>query len=176
MQLDVIAEQVQRRGAQVATHGHACRPAAAISPTSVVTVLFALEPLIATMGAFALRANRSMSPDSFHPTGSGRLQRRRRQGQAGAHAELIGAARGSARPARATHVHLRIVTAQRGRLRWIFPRVRYGKRHTPARQKAHQGHAALAEADNDAEVVRSDQRHRFYLSFSVARPISMRSR
>ena len=47
--------------------GYAPPAAAAISPTRVVTVLLALEPLIATIGAFALRANRSMSPDSFTP-------------------------------------------------------------------------------------------------------------
>ncbi|MNF88967.1 hypothetical protein D3C84_714720 [compost metagenome] len=41
--------------------------AAAMSPTRVVTVLFALEPLMATIGAFALRANSSMSPDNFTP-------------------------------------------------------------------------------------------------------------
>ncbi len=44
------------------------RPAAAaISPTKVVTVLLALEPVIATMGALASRANSSMSPDSLTP-------------------------------------------------------------------------------------------------------------
>src|SRR3990167_840689 len=41
--------------------------AAAISPTRVVTVLFALEPVMAMIGALALRANNSISPDIFTP-------------------------------------------------------------------------------------------------------------
>ena len=41
--------------------------AAAISPTRVVTVLLALEPVMATSGALAWRTNRSMSPDIFTP-------------------------------------------------------------------------------------------------------------
>ncbi|MNY48184.1 hypothetical protein D3C86_1834960 [compost metagenome] len=41
--------------------------AAAISPTKVVTVLLALEPVMATIGALAWRTNRSISPDSLTP-------------------------------------------------------------------------------------------------------------
>src|SRR3990167_3938081 len=41
--------------------------AAAISPTKVVTVLLALEPVMAMIGALAKRANRSMSPESLTP-------------------------------------------------------------------------------------------------------------
>lgn len=41
--------------------------ATAISPTRVVTVLFALEPVMATIGAFASRAKRSMSPEMRTP-------------------------------------------------------------------------------------------------------------
>ncbi|MNE35790.1 hypothetical protein D3C80_1295680 [compost metagenome] len=40
---------------------------AAISPTRVVTVLLALEPLMAMIGALAWRANSSMSPDRATP-------------------------------------------------------------------------------------------------------------
>src|SRR5690606_13528978 len=41
--------------------------AAAISPTRVVTVLLALEPVMAMIGARASRANSSISPESFTP-------------------------------------------------------------------------------------------------------------
>ncbi|MDT4876991.1 hypothetical protein FQZ97_1124760 [compost metagenome] len=43
-------------------------PAAkAMSPSRVVTVLLALEPVMATIGALALRLNSSISPESLVP-------------------------------------------------------------------------------------------------------------
>ncbi|MNN81513.1 hypothetical protein D3C81_1983460 [compost metagenome] len=41
--------------------------AAAISPTRVVTVLLALEPVMATIGALAWRVNSWISPDNLVP-------------------------------------------------------------------------------------------------------------
>ena len=174
VQLDVVAEQVQRRRTEVAADGN--------------TFARRSRHLADQRGDGAFRVGTADGDDrrlrvtreqldvagQFHATGGGGLQGRGRQRQAGAHVELVGTAQEFDVQLATTHFHVRIVTLERGQFRWIFPRIGHGKRHAPVRQEANQGHAALAEADNDAEVVRSDQRHSFYLSFRVARPTSTR--
>jgi len=174
VQLDIIAEQVERRRAEVATDGHALAGCCSHFADQGGYGAFGIGTADCHDGCFRVTREQVDIARQLHATRRCGLQGRCRQGQAGAHVKLVGAAQEVDIQLATTHFHLRVVTAQRGQLRRVFPRVCHGKRHAPLRQEAHQGHAALAEADNDAEVVRSDQRHRFYLSFSVARPTSTR--
>src|SRR5690606_2416801 len=57
----------------------------------------------------------------------------------------------------ATHLDFRVLRLESGQLRRVRARIDDGERLPTARQVAYHGHAALAEADNDAELVGSDQ-------------------
>ncbi|RMM43280.1 hypothetical protein ALQ77_05336 [Pseudomonas corrugata] len=174
VQLDVIAEQVQRRRSEVTADGNPLAGGRGHFAHQGGHGTFRIGPADGNDRRLGITREQLDITGQFHATGSSGLQGRRRQGQAGAYVELVGAAQELDVQLATSHVHLRIVTTQRGQLGRILPRIGHGKRHAPARQEANQGHAALAEADNDAEVVRSDQGHSFYLSFRVARPISTR--
>ena len=93
----------------------------------------------------------------FHPACSRCGQRWSRHSQARAHVQLRSAAEEVHVQLAATYFHLRVVTLERLQLRRVRARIGHGKAHALLRQEAHQGHAALAEADNDAELVGSDQ-------------------
>ncbi len=109
----------------------------------------------------------------LHTARGGRLQCGRADRQPGADDQLAGAAEEVDVQLAATHLDLRILRGQGGQLRRVGARVGHRKRQTAARQMANHGEAALAEADNDAELVGCDE-HVVHLSFSVARPTSTR--
>jgi len=77
--------------------------------------------------------------------------------RAGAHVQFIGAAQEVYVQFTTAYFHLRVITAQGVQFRRLLTGVGDRKGNAPARQEANQGHAALAEADNDAELVGSDQ-------------------
>ncbi|KPW46244.1 Uncharacterized protein ALO88_05612 [Pseudomonas syringae pv. antirrhini] len=174
VQLDIIAEQVQRRGAQIAAHSN--------------TLAGSCGHLADQRGHGAFRVgtgNRNhrclgVTGKQFDVAGQldaacmRLLQGRCGQGQTRADIKLVGTAEEVHVQFATPHFHLRIVTTQSRQLRRIFPRVGHSKGHAPVRQEANQGHATLAKPHNNAEAVGNDQGHSFYLSFNVARPMSTR--
>jgi len=153
VQLDVVAEQVQRRGAEVAAHGHALAGRSRHLADQGGHGAFRVGTADRDDRRLRVAREQVDIAGQLHATRRCGLQGRCRQGQAGAHVELVGTAQKLDIQLATTHFHVRVVTAQRDQLRWIFPRIGDGKRRALVRQEANQGHAALAEADNDAEVV-----------------------
>ncbi|RMR08681.1 hypothetical protein ALP93_05443 [Pseudomonas syringae pv. helianthi] len=174
VQFDIVAEQVQRWSTQVAPY----RNAFACSDSH-----FAYQRRYRT---FRIRTGNGddrclrVTREQLDVTGqfdAARvclLQGRCGQRQAGADVQFVGTAEKIHVQLATTHFHLRIVATQGRQLRRILPRVGHGKGHAPVRQKANQGHATFAKPHNNAEAVGNDQGHSFYLSFSVARPMSTR--
>ena len=153
VQLDVVAEQVQRRGAEVAAHSHALASRCRHLANQGGHGAFRIGTADRDDRRFGVACEQVDIAGQFYATRRCSLQGRCRQGQAGAYVKLVGTAQKLDIQLATTHFHVRVVTAQRDQLRWIFPRIGDSKRRAPVRQEANQGHAALAEADNDAEVV-----------------------
>ncbi len=159
VQLDVISQQVQRRGTEVAAHRHAL---------AGLGGHFADQGGNGALGVGATDGNdrRLGVPGEqldvtgqLHATRGCLLQGRGCQGEARAHVQLVGAAQEVHVQLATAHFHLRVITAQGVQFRRLLAGVGDRKGNAPVRQEANQGHAALAEADNDAELVGSDQRH-----------------
>ena len=169
VQLDVVGQQVERRGAEVAADGD--------------TLVRGHRHFAHQGGHGALRVGTGDGDDrglrlageeidvtgDAHAFRGGLYQRGGAQRQAGADVEFAGGAEELGVEFAATHFHLRILGTQGGQLRRVLSGIDHGERQAAARQVAHQGHAALAEADNDAEVVGGDQAHALFVLNAASR-------
>ncbi len=159
VQLDIISQQIQRRGTEVAAHGN-------LAPSRC-------GHLADQGGHGALGVGAGDGDDrrlrfaseqvdiagQFGATLGRFLQGRGGHGQAGTDQQLAGPGEEIHVQLATTHFDLRELFTQGAQLRRIGTGVDHGEAHALAREVAHQGHAALAEADNDAELVGSDQAH-----------------
>ena len=161
VQLDLIIQQVQRRGTEVTAHSNllaGCGSHFTDQSGHSALGVGAGDGDDRRLGITGEQVNIARQ---FHTTGSGGLQRRGRDSQARADQQLAGAAKELHIQFATTHFHLRKLLTQGGELRRVGTGVNHGKRQALAGEETHQGHAALAEADNDAEVVRRNQAHAF---------------
>ncbi len=157
IQLHVIAEQIQRRRAEIAAHSNTLARCRSHLAHQRGDRAFRVRSADGHDGRLGVAGKQLDIAGQLHAAHGRLLQGRGRQRQARADIQLVGAAQEFNVQLTTAHFDLRVVTAQ-GREFWrMLPRIGDSKRHTPVRQEANQGHAALAEADNDAEVVRSDQ-------------------
>ncbi|MNZ94245.1 hypothetical protein D3C78_1133470 [compost metagenome] len=159
IQLDVIGQQIERRGAEVAAHCHALAGRCGHLTNQSGDSALGVGAGDGDDRRLGMAGEQVDIARHLHTACSCSGQRRRAQRQAGAHIKLAGTAEELDIEFAATHFHLRVLRAQGSQLWRTLPRIGDGERHTQARQEAHQRHAALAEADNDAEVVRGDQAH-----------------
>jgi len=157
VQLDVVRQQVQGRGAEVAADCHtlACLGGHLADQGGHGALgVGAADGHDRRLGVMGEQLD---VPGQLDATRGGLLQRRRGQGQARADIQLAGPAQEVHVQLTTAHFHLRVFTAQGVQFRRLLAGVGDRKGNAPARQEANQGHAALAEADNDAELVGSDQ-------------------
>lgn len=174
VQLDVVAEQVQRWRAEVTAHGHALAGRSRHLADQGGHGAFRVGAADGHDRCLRIARKQVDVAGQLHATRRCRLQGRCRQGQAGAHVELIGAAQKLDIQLATTHFHVRVVTAQRDQLRWIF-RVSATANDVPRFARKRTRDMPLLPRPTTmrkwSEAIRDT---RFYLSFRVARPTSTR--
>lgn len=157
IQLDIISEQVQGWRAQVAADGHTLASLGCHLADQGGHRALGVGTADGNDRGLGMTGEQLDVARQLHAACRSLLQGRCGQGQAGAHVQLVGAAQEVYVKFPTTHFHLRVITAQGFQFRRLLAGVGDRKGNAPVRQEANQGHAALAEADNDAELVGSDQ-------------------
>jgi len=157
IQLHLIAQQVQGWCAEVTAHGHALARLGSHFADQGGHCAFCVGAADGDDWRFGMAGEQLDVARQGHTPCRSLLQRRGGQGQARAHVQFVGAAQEVHVQLATAHFHLRVITAQGVQFRRLLAGVGDRKGNAPARQEANQGHAALAEADNDAELVGSDQ-------------------
>ncbi|MNO94874.1 hypothetical protein D3C76_865030 [compost metagenome] len=157
IQLHLIPEQVEGRRTEVAAHGHALARLGSHFTDQGGDGAFGVGAADGDDRRLGMAGEQLDVTRQGHTARRGLLQRRGGQRQARAHVQFVGAAEEVHVQLATAHFHLRVITAQGVQFRRLLAGVGDRKGNAPARQEANQGHAALAEADNDAELVGSDQ-------------------
>ncbi|MNF31336.1 hypothetical protein D3C84_120960 [compost metagenome] len=159
IEFDVVVEQIQRGSTQVAADRDLlarCRRHLADQGGDGALGVGAGDSDDRRLGIASEQVDVAGQLDPARGCG---LQRRGGDGQARTDQQLAGTAEEVHVQFATTHFHLGELCTQGGQLRRVGTGVDHGKSQALAREKTHQGHAALAEADNDAELVGSDQAH-----------------
>ena len=157
VEIDFIGKQIERWRAQIAADRHGtpgCRGHLADQSGHSALGVGAGDR---DDGCLGFAGEQLDVPRQLDAPCRGFLQRRRADRKPGAHQQLAGGTEEIHIQFAAAYLHIRVLGLQRGQFRRVRTSVHHGKRQPAARQVANQGHAALAEADNDAELVGSDE-------------------